>query len=182
MINIKKKLAILIIPSLLMAIMLFFAIIPTISQIKETSQNIKDRRSSLELKSLPAQNIKKNINKLNEIKKNSKIYNSFVTKGEELNFIESLENIAKDNSVKQNIEISNPDKKEKLPILIMLEGDYISLLKYLTSLERSEYYINIQSLSFNSVNKKNIIADSMSDNLEKNNLIKLSLKGFAFLR
>lgn len=182
MINIKKKLSILVIPVALMVAMIFFTIIPTISEIKEISENIKERRETLELKSSPTQNIKKNLNKLNEIKKTSKTYSSFVAKGEELNLIESLEKIADKHFIKQDIDIGTPTKEEELPISIILEGDYISLLKYLTSTEKEEYYINIQSLTFNALDKKIITTGLLGDEFQRSNLIKLSIKASAFLR
>lgn len=185
MIDIKKKISILIVPSLLMAVMVFFAIIPTISEIKEVSKNIKNKRETLELKPSPTQNIKDNINKLNKIKKTSKIYDSFVVRGEELDFIESLEKIAATHSIEQDISIgqySNTKTEEELPVTIIIKGDYISILKYLTSLERKNYYINIQSINLDAISRKIISTSILDDELKRSNLIKVNIKALIYLR
>lgn len=173
--KLSKKISNLIAGFLLIIAILFFLILPNISEMERISNDITNKKLILEKKSFANQNIKNKLEKINKIKKSPKFYSSFIIAGQELNFIEKIEKIAKKCSVKQNLKIINQSdtNKKSLSLSINLEGDYISLIKYLTFLEKEKYYINIESIILSSNKKINGInrIDS-KNNFKKNKQLK----------
>ncbi len=177
----KKNIIFLSISTAALAGMLFFAILPSISNIKTIAQEIGAEIENLELRSSEGQSIEKNINNLNEVKKSNEIKNSFVLRNEEVAFIKELEEVARKLNLDQSINIDeatkaskkkNKDADKEMPVTIKLKGDYYSLLNYLAFLERGSYYVNINSLSFgkiggSSASVGNIIKPSSMINIDE---------------
>ena len=73
-----------------------------------------------------------------------------------MEFISGLEKLAKNNALVQKIQISSamPGDKDRLAqkknISISLSGDYVNVVKYLEELEKSDYYVIINSLVISS--------------------------------
>jgi hypothetical protein len=153
----KKNIIFLLVSTVILAAMLFFAIFPSVSSIKTIASEITAEIEGLKIRSREGQSIDKNISKLNEIKKSEEIKNSFILKNEEIMFIKELEVAAEKLNLVQSINIGeitedakkkNKDADREMPITIKLKGDYLSLLEYLSFLERGTYYVNIDSISF----------------------------------
>lgn len=170
--------------------MLFFVIIPMQSQIKTISEEISVEKESLEQKSFLGQNIEKNISELSKVKKSTKLINSFIASNQELSFIESLEQAAAELSISQKIDVGEieggENENKKLSLTIDLQGDYVSLLKYLALLERSDYYININSLTMKksgaTVLKRNTVIEDFGEIPSIKNNLSLSIKANAYLK
>ena len=153
----KKNIIFLSVSTVILAFMLIFAIFPSVSNIKTIASEITAEIEGLKIRSREGQSIDKNISKLNEIKKSEEIKNSFILKNEEIMFIKELEKAAEKLNLVQSINIGeitedakkkNKDADREMPITIKLKGDYLSLLEYLSFLERGTYYVNIDSISF----------------------------------
>ncbi|MEA2088901.1 MAG: hypothetical protein U9O55_03625 [Patescibacteria group bacterium] len=183
--KLSKKISALIIGFLSTIAILFFLILPTISEIKTISTGIADKKSVLEKKSFANQDIKKKLERINKIKKSPEFYSSFIIPGQELDFIKTIEKIANRYSIKQDLKIVNQAdiNKEYLSLSINLAGDYISLIKYLTSLEKEKYYINIQSIILSSNKKiKKTNETNINNEQKKEDQLKLVIKAKVYFK
>ena len=176
----KKKIFIITIPCFLVIVVLsIFLLLPAITDIKNISQEIKDKKQVLLQKQLRGQNIQKNIEELSRVKKSVDTYSAFAQKEDELGFIKNLELIAKKYYMNQDIKISKIDEDDgtKLRIVISSDGKFIDLIRYLHSLETQKYYLNIESLTVNSDGARRVGDDGSS---VKN--MKLSIVAYVYLR
>lgn len=172
----KKKFFIITIPYFLIIIILsIFLLLPSITDIRDISDEIKGIKQNLLLRQIKGQNVQKNIDELKRVKKSANSSSVFVEKEDKLGFIKNLELIAKEHYIKQDIKINiqGEGDEEKLKIAINSEGKFIDLVKYLHSLETQKYCFNIESLIWNS----NI---AKTDNNIKN--MKLSIKAYVCLK
>ncbi|MFC1612945.1 hypothetical protein ACFL23_01300 [Patescibacteria group bacterium] len=157
--NFKKNIILFLVISFagLLAI-IFFVILPTTKKIKDISKKIYDLRIDVEKKYVSGQNLRHTIKKFKEFKKSSlNLSNIYVEKNQELKFIESLENIALNNDLKQKINIKEAIISEDNPNIgikniqtmnlnVSLEGDYTNILKFLYDIRKLSYCINIESI------------------------------------
>lgn len=134
---------------------MFFAIIyPSIKEMRIISQEIYDTRKELEIKYQKGQSIRKTTRDLKEIEPAlSELSFFYIAEGDELRFITTLEQLAQQYSVEQNIQIKFPETKSNndvvaVPITLQLGGNYVDVLKYLSGLEQLNYYIIRDNLAF----------------------------------
>ena len=180
MTNPKQKLYLLISGISAAAILLIaFIIVPSMLEIKNLNEGIALQRLEIEKRYTQIQSGKRitNLTKIkNDIEQLSSI---FVKKGSELEFITTLEGIAQANGLEQNINLQTTEQKVSgqiiaTPIQISLTGEYLNILKYLSSIEKLDYYITINSLNLSAVyNKK----ETANINLAKQGLVEAQLNG-----
>jgi len=131
---------------------------PTIKDIRVFNDRIQIERVSLENKYTSRRNIKNIIADLKYVtdKLTPLFEKIIIKKGSEVEFISGLEKLAKNNALVQKIQISSamPGDKDRLAqkknISISLSGDYVNVVKYLEELEKSDYYVIINSLVISS--------------------------------
>ncbi|MFA5021459.1 MAG: type 4a pilus biogenesis protein PilO [Patescibacteria group bacterium] len=149
-------------------------IIPTIHDIKKISNAIYAERVDLEKKYLRGQLLKKTVNDFEEIKpQKDKLNTVFIPQGNELKFISTLEDVASTNGVKQNLELNTQSTTKTgdlqvLPIKMTIQGNFYQIMKYLTGLEKLNYYLNITNLQFNA-EKDSITATLYSNAFTQSN-------------
>lgn len=148
--DITKKTILLVSALALMVILLIFAIfLPTIGYIKKTTEETNKLQTYLEQKY--EQSIRNHVtrNKIKEIKESSAEFSYYIfKKGDELTLITYLENLAAKYNLNQSIANSNIDKivGRHIDISLNISGDYIKILKYLSDIESSNYFLNIEQL------------------------------------
>lgn len=133
---------------------IFFIMIPNTKLIKQSSEQITKERAELEASLNKIQNpedLKDGVNKL-ELKINS-VEENFMNKGNELELIKILENIALKNNLIQSISPENSKKDANLPfqamnIKLSINGNFKNIIDYIQDIETLKYYININSMSF----------------------------------
>lgn len=142
-------------------LLIYFIILPTIQDIKKISDAVYAERVDLEKKYMRGQLLKKTLEDFEKIKpEKEKLASIFINPGKELEFITALEKIAGRYNLKQNIQLPTISEKigEKtyypLPLEVVINGDFIEILKYLKDLERLNYYFNIASINI-SLDEKN---------------------------
>jgi len=155
-------------------LMTYLIIIPSLKKIKKTRVDILNQKIELKQSMDQSKNLNQLKEKINniepELKKLDKI---FINKNRELDFITSLEAIAEQYNIEQNINL-NPGKNEEKgykssPITINLEGNYLDILQYLRTIESSQYYININSINLGLSSSNN------NSQLKNNEDIKVSM-------
>ncbi|MBI2038136.1 MAG: hypothetical protein HYT15_04415 [Candidatus Magasanikbacteria bacterium] len=137
---------------------LFGILAPTLIRIKKTSQESLKLRIFLEQKYQESLNSRITRKKLSEIKEATADFDRFIFKpGEELELITFLETSAAKHDVVQTITASNLDQisnNRLATISINLKGNYYDILNYITDLETSDYFINIDQLQITPVFSK----------------------------
>lgn len=164
----EKKLILMIITTLLLILgMVFFIIRPNVLEIKNLNQKIIKQRKSLEELYLKGQTITKVKKELKEIEeKDQLLKNIFLKEGEELKFITSLEKIAKENEIIQEIRLGEKqnfkDEYKLIPVQLSLRGDFFDLIRYFKEIENFDFYFNIDSLNILSLPEKKEINVSLT--------------------
>lgn len=142
------------------AVIFFFIIQPAIMDIKTFNERIQMERAALENKYDSRRNIK---NIIADLKYASDgllplEQKMIVQKGGEVGFVSNLESIAKTNNLAQKIKITpviGEKGNEKMfaakqNISIILSGDYLSILKYISELEKTDFYVILTSVNISS--------------------------------
>ena len=139
------------------AAVFIFITYPTIKEIKSFSQEIYNYRLYLEKLYLEGQVLKNIVRELKEVEPHlEELSEVLIDKKEELNFIISLEKLANNSELIQDLKINPSQEVSKntykiLPVQITLQGNYSQLIKYLTEINKLNYYINIKHLSINKI-------------------------------
>ncbi|MBU0963476.1 type 4a pilus biogenesis protein PilO [Patescibacteria group bacterium] len=152
--NNSKKILILsgIIGVLIIAIIIF-GLFPLYSSINLLDEKIYDKRVKLAIYEQQRQNIESTRDDYFQIKSDADtIAKVFIDKNNFLNLISTLENLATDNQVTQNINLnisSQSDIKDKISITLNTKGNWQNFSKYLVNIENLDFYVNIYDLSIN---------------------------------
>jgi len=138
----------------LLAIIIFI-VIPAVGDIRNLNQKIIGQRTLLESRYEKRLNIKNSIRNHNTIQPQipALMNLTYLNPGNEIDFITALETLADKNGVRQTIifdtqngEMILQDKK-KVPIEIILNGNYLNILKYMRDLEKLNFYLIITKVS-----------------------------------
>lgn len=151
--NSNEKIIILIIIIIIAVMAIVFIIIkPGISEIKNLSERMEREQKSLEELYLRGQTLTKVKNEYKEIEKDlPSLENVFLLEGKELELITSLEKIAREQKISQEVNLGSKqnfkDKYELIPVQLYLKGNFLGLVKYLREIEKFDFYFNIDSLN-----------------------------------
>lgn len=143
-------------------------IIPKVNFIKESGHSIVERRKFLEEQYERVKNLKQGKIDIERIQSNiGRLDEVFVNHEQDLEFIQTLEELANKNNVAQNISMSNAQKikneYEEIILEINLEGSFYNIMRYLIDLETLEHYVNIKSLNINSLDRNKNLEISAED-------------------
>lgn len=149
----KKTIIILTIFFISTLLVLFGIMMPTIYYIRNLNEETIQLREYLEKKyenTRAIRSSKKMIDEMNSIVVKYPDYLFF--KGDELQLITTLENLAAANKITQKIDSSNLDsiKGDSVNISLSLTGDFENILKYLTALEKEKYFFVVSILRISS--------------------------------
>ncbi|GEM_PF-3259905 len=182
--NLKKmllKYGLLIGSLLVLLIIIFITVIPSIKKIMLLNSNIFEERRQLEEIYLKGQSLNAAKEKYTAIKKEiAQLDDVFLARGDELKLITALEQIAKDNQVTQNLDINNKKNapQNKISISLEVHGTYPNLLNYLQAIEALNLYLNIESGSFANLTTNITNNDNKKISLEPT--ITLHLEGYVY--
>jgi hypothetical protein len=152
----QKTLVAIVILTLFGFVIFLFIIQPTIKDIAAFNDRIQMEKVSLENKYTNRRNIKNIIADLKYTADNLAPLSEkmIIPKGREVGFISGLEAIAKKNNVAQKISLSPAPAASggnkiaaKQNLTIVLSGNYIDALKYISELEKSDLYIITTSVN-----------------------------------
>ena len=150
----EKKLFIVIVSSAVLTLLILFGLVfPSIGQIDQISTDTYQLRETLEakqnrvLRALSTRQVLETA-KQDELNLNNHLFIA----GEELNLVQSLENIATTNSVTAKVVNSNIDvsPKQYLLMTIVASGSYHNLLTYLSNIESMDTFLTVRHLQFTS--------------------------------
>ncbi|PIT88585.1 MAG: hypothetical protein COU29_02295 [Candidatus Magasanikbacteria bacterium CG10_big_fil_rev_8_21_14_0_10_36_32] len=147
--NIRKKILITLLSLVTVVVLLIIGIVLLNLKIKNTEKQINEFLLSLENKSCRNEDLRSALAKIRDTQKKVEQYNSFLfKKGNELQLITDLENIALKNNVSQNIINSNLDSAsgDSLQMTLDISGTYENALKYLLAVERHPYFLSVENL------------------------------------
>lgn len=161
--NIKKKIIISI--TLILAGtagIVYFIILPTIADINEIRKAVLIERTDLEKKYQRGQLLNKALEDFDTRKdEKEKLLSVFITEGQELEFITSLEQIAENNNIVQGLSLANGKQDNnqfyKTSILsVTAQGSFSDILEYLEDIKQLDYYYNIDELEIKSGANENV--------------------------
>lgn len=152
--------------------LIYFLILPNIEDINQIKKEIDVQLIDLEMKYQRGQSIKKLNTSLKKIEPEIETLNrAFIKESEQVAFITDLEELATEHNLKQKLTMGKAQKSagnlKKIPLQILLEGSYLTMLSYLHSLETLDSYVNINSIEIDGASAANIDENGMS----KNNIV-----------
>lgn len=163
--DIKKKINIIVFGiSLIIILIIYFAALPAINDIKKLRADLITRKIELEDKLNKDKNMVDLNDRLKKIEPELLTLDKiFINKNRELDFITIIESIEKKNLVKQKLVINSVSTEDKniiktIPIKIDVSGQYRNILQYLSDLESLSYYININTIDIGTTEKLNPMA------------------------
>lgn len=136
----------------------FIFIIPNMKKISLIAKEVTASENRLEELQKSGQNKTEALKNYSLIKENLPTLNTLIPKqGEELSFITDLEEMASQNNLIQEINITineeaqteavSPVKENiSLPFQLILDGNFYNVLNFLRDLEMSKYYLNIEAV------------------------------------
>ncbi len=139
----------------IMSVMTYFIILPTIQDIQGINDSIQRERIDLEKKYLRGQLLNKTIDDFDRVKdRKGLLMTAFIIEGEELAFITQLEQIAEQNQVTQSLKLATEERRQPsnrtysvLPLTIELTAPFTQTVNYLHDVETLPFYINTGSIS-----------------------------------
>ena len=161
--NIKQKIVILSVGLIsAMVILIFFLLVPNIRGVKVLYADLDLRRQ--EAQDLTQSNstpflLERQLDELEA--KMADLYGSLLISGQEVNFVQSLENFSRQYNIKQTINLSptvSQNAAEPLfssaDLSLILQGTFSDFLEYLIALDSSPYYINITAINVSSTGSR----------------------------
>ncbi|MEK9166017.1 MAG: hypothetical protein AAB525_04155 [Patescibacteria group bacterium] len=160
--NIKQKIVILSIGLILaVVILIFFLLVPNIRGVKVLYADLDLRRQEaqdlIQLNSTPFL-LERQLNELEAEMED--LYSSLLISGQEINFVQSLENFSRQYNVKQIINFNPTVSQNAKPLFpsadlsLILQGTFSDFLEYLIALDSSPYYINITAINVSSTGSR----------------------------
>lgn len=144
-------------------IILAILIIPIVADIVRTSAGIRDLRTELLVKKQSTKEIRVALERFRAAKAEVQTMETiFLKPGEELRLITALEGVADATAVSQGIDLAPstlPGNDFKiLPAAITLQGNALSVLRYLSLLPTLPAAVTVNAVSMNSAGSGNITA------------------------
>lgn len=136
---------------------------PTIKKIMSLGSDIGQIQQNMEEKYEISQKLRRSLQEIDEVEKNTAEYSqAYIQKGSELEVITALENIAAENKIVQNmnmtlVENQGTDKvamPEYYRISFVTNGSFADQISYLEALNKLPYYLIIQNINLEKRNKK----------------------------
>lgn len=128
---------------------------PSITTIKSLAEQINEQRIELEKLYQRGQILKQTLREYEEIKPTIPSLNKvYMTKGNELEFITTLEDSALSSGVSHDIKLTAPDPKKptnQLQYQLQSTGDLPGFIRYLAALESLDFYVNINTIRLSSL-------------------------------
>ena len=160
--NFGKKLIFLAIILIILTVLEFFLTIkPLYQETKNLSNKIRSQIKTSEELYLKGYTLAETKKKLKEVEDKIPILeNIFLLEGKELEFITTLEKIARQNKVSQEINLEPKrifrTNYKVLPVTLSLRGDFLNLIKYFLEIEKLDFYFNVDSFSLTQKKGKEI--------------------------
>lgn len=145
----KRTLLMIIIFALLTIAVIAGVIIPTVRSIQKAVTETQELRVYLEKRYERITNLRTSIKKINGIRAQVSTFpNHLFSRGQELELITTLEEMAANNNVTQKISKSNLDRltDNRVTLSLNVTGSYARVLRFLTDLETLPYFLNITKL------------------------------------
>ncbi len=180
--DIKKKITIRVLTSLILFfLIIYFFTFPLIAKIKIQKEDIITKKIELEDKISKDKNIiglNEQIKKIEpELLELDKI---FININRELDFITLLESVANNNNIEQRLNIvpgqakKDDDIYQTQPLIIDANGKFKDIVQYIADLEALTYYITINSVNINGINKLG------KDDENQNNFVKTTINALTY--
>lgn len=147
----------------------YFIITPTQKKIKNLKNEILIQKINFEKNLEEVRNSNKINEQFSKITPDlEKLENTSINKNNKLEFITTIENIAHKNNLIQKIDLTpagNIKIFEKTKLSLTLSGEYMNFIKYLSDINKLDYYINIQSIEISKISSPKTMEQQKESNL-----------------
>lgn len=122
---------------------------PSITKIYGLKQDINVIENDMEQRYLNSIKLKRTMRELEEIKTQAAKYKqATIKKGEELQVITALENIANTHDIEQNLNAALTEGEKSYQFSLLNNGTFANHIKYLRAIETLPYYMIIRDVKF----------------------------------
>ncbi len=166
----RKNITQIILILLIFLFLFLFFVYPNFKKIKSLSQEIRNYYIQLEKLYQEGQLLQNVVKDLKLIEPRiDELSKSLISKNEELDFITTLEKLADDNQINQELRIGSyqetQDKTYKiLPIQLAIQANFSQLINYLIQINKLDHYININYIVISRTDNNSQIMASMEAN------------------
>lgn len=135
-------------------------LVPSLIKTRELKNQIESMRIALEERYQQAQKLRKNIVKLDEIRKEAgKFQNALMKEGGELEILHFLENLAQNSGVSikispKSLEQKNSALRYGISLEIFLSGEFKNIMEFAHALDQSDYYIALSEMKIQKANSE----------------------------
>lgn len=159
----------------------YFIIPPTIKKIIKLKNDILIQKINFEKNLDENKNLGKTSEQFKQIQPDlQKFENTSIDKNKKLEFITILENAATQNNIIQKINMEPIDDKksnQKIKLDITLSANFTNFLKYLSTLNQMDNYININSIEID-----RLASPRISENKEENDNLHIKINADTYWR
>jgi len=154
---------------LFVLLIVYFVIFPSLDNIKDKKNEIIAEKIKIEKNKIYQLTSKNQENQLKNIETDlEKIEQIYINRNKELEFITTLEGLAKTNNVEQKIDIlfARETKKEEIseiPISLSATGNFENILSYLRNLNNLPFLINVDLINLEKISNEATIGDNISE-------------------
>ncbi len=139
---------------LLAAAVVGFVIVPTVTQIRDLTDELANQQMEIERQYILRNYVKRALTDIETAQaKFDKIKDTSIMQGEELQFIQALERAANVSGVAQQISLETVNEVEltlwekEIPLKLHIQGAFPNVMSWLNEVEHLEYYILFDSIS-----------------------------------
>lgn len=150
----------------------YFIILPDYRELKKISAETEDIKKNMEAQCEGMISQKNLIKDYQEAKSQIHLLDSFFIKKEDSdNFVDSLEELALKNNVRQNASLLTEGAIQKnfysrVPLRISASGSVDDILNYLRDLEEFSYYLSISKVEISENNIKSVSGRNITESIE----------------
>lgn len=131
---------------ILLLLIAIFILVPSLKEINKLKDNVNIIQQELENKYFKTQRLRRSLQELDKIKKETNEFKmATVEKGEELQIITELENLANKNNIDQTLNVSFSEENKAYTFSFLNNGYFEHQINYLNDLQRLPYYVIIEN-------------------------------------
>lgn len=130
--------------------------VPSIFKISRLTQSVFDQQAEIERRYILRNYVKNTLSDIDTAREQLEdIQQTYIREGEELNFIQAMEDAANKSGVTQDLSLETVNEREltlwekEIPLKVKVKGPFTQVNEWLNEVEHLNYYIIFNSMAFN---------------------------------
>lgn len=136
------------------------AIVPATLSLRRIRAEITQERAVIEEQYAQRSFLRQTVANLQQIRGSTQLLNQYaIREGQELRFVQSLEDIAAANGVEQYLQLETANQREitpwqrVIPVTVRVRGDFADVVRYFRATEQLPYHLQFTSIAMQPINK-----------------------------